>query len=312
MWTASGLLVCYSQLSHQNGRSDFPHLLLPSGHILQLSGSSKRTAPERCPRPLLPQDQDQLRNQTEDLNYISATDIRVKEEEEEEETDDSSDEQYKEDISTGDCTRGSEGNLIYSGYKAEDPITQETYEEPSITSDLPSAHWNKDLSPDLFNTILFSDLTQFIKLSKEKPFSCSECGKRFASKITVARHEKSHTMPKPFSCSECGKGFTRKSHLATHERIHTGEKPYSCPECGKCFTCKSKLTTHLRVHTGEKPFSCSECGKCFSQKSSLNEHQRHHTGEKPFSCSECDKCFTFKSKLTKHERTHRGKKPFSC
>ncbi|XP_056406981.1 gastrula zinc finger protein XlCGF66.1-like isoform X2 [Hyla sarda] len=47
--------------------------------------SSKRTAPERCPRPLLPQD-----DQGEDPNNINAP-----------ETDVSGDEQYKENIPTG-------------------------------------------------------------------------------------------------------------------------------------------------------------------------------------------------------------------
>ncbi|XP_056407318.1 uncharacterized protein LOC130298508 [Hyla sarda] len=79
--------------------------------------SSKRTAPERCPRPLLPQDdQGEDRNNInapetdvnsdeqykediptgKDLIYINCSDIRK-----EEETDVSSDEQYKEDIPTG-------------------------------------------------------------------------------------------------------------------------------------------------------------------------------------------------------------------
>ncbi|XP_069812832.1 gastrula zinc finger protein XlCGF66.1-like [Dendropsophus ebraccatus] len=40
--------------------------------------SSKRTAPERCPRPLLPQDQDQFMDQDEGLNCINAIDILVK------------------------------------------------------------------------------------------------------------------------------------------------------------------------------------------------------------------------------------------
>ncbi|XP_056407142.1 uncharacterized protein LOC130298241 [Hyla sarda] len=79
--------------------------------------SSKRTAPERCPRPLLPQDDqgEDLNNinapetdmggdqqykdniaTVKDLNNINATDIK-----EEEETDVSGDEQYKENIPTG-------------------------------------------------------------------------------------------------------------------------------------------------------------------------------------------------------------------
>ncbi|XP_056406869.1 uncharacterized protein LOC130298012 [Hyla sarda] len=73
--------------------------------------SSKRTAAERCPRPLLPQD-----DQGEDLNNINAP-----------ETDVSGDEQYKEDIPTGK-------DLIYinvTDIKEEetDVICDEQYKE---------------------------------------------------------------------------------------------------------------------------------------------------------------------------------------
>ncbi|XP_056407085.1 oocyte zinc finger protein XlCOF8.4-like [Hyla sarda] len=56
---------------------------------------SKRTAPERCPRPLDQQYKENIPTE-KDLNNINATDIK-----EEEETDVSGDEQYKEDIPTG-------------------------------------------------------------------------------------------------------------------------------------------------------------------------------------------------------------------
>ncbi|PIO24004.1 hypothetical protein AB205_0006110 [Aquarana catesbeiana] len=93
----------------------------------------------------------------------------------------------------------------------------------------------------------------------ERPFSCSECGKCFAAKITL----KTHTGERPFSCSDCGKCFTTKKNLRRHQSVHTGERPYSCSECGKCFALKEDLGKHQRNHTAERPFSCSECGKCF-------------------------------------------------
>ncbi|XP_060931951.1 replication initiator 1-like [Limanda limanda] len=43
------------------------------------------------------------------------------------------------------------------------------------------------------------------------------------------------TDKKPYSCSECGKRFGLKKTLTAHMTIHTGEKPFSCSECGTRF-----------------------------------------------------------------------------
>ncbi|XP_073539926.1 uncharacterized protein [Phyllobates terribilis] len=109
-----------------------------------------------------------------------------------------------------------------------------------------------------------------------------------------------------------GGKFIKSSELFEHRRIHTGKKPYSCLECGKCLSDKASLIRHEKSHTGEKPYSCSECGKCFTLKSGLIMHQRVHKGEKPHSCIECGKCFITKTKLKEHFRIHTGEKPFPC
>ncbi|XP_056407350.1 oocyte zinc finger protein XlCOF7.1-like isoform X2 [Hyla sarda] len=286
--------------------------------------SSKRTAPERCPRPLSYINAIYIKEEAEtdvsgdeqyeedistgkDLIYINAIDIK-----EEIETDVSGDEQYKKEISTDSCSRRSEENLISSDYKADDDITQDTYEEHSIIPDTPSALHSQDLSSHPYIQVLSSQSSQDVQQNKEKPFSCSECEKCFAWKSHLVQHQKIHTGEKPFVCSKCGKCFTQKSELFQHKKTHTGDKPFPCPECGKCFIRNAQLVEHRRTHTGEKPFSCSECGKCFTQKSHLAKHRRTHKGEKPFSCSECGKCFTEKSHLVEHNRTHTGEKPFLC
>jgi len=79
-----------------------------------------------------------------------------------------------------------------------------------------------------------------------------------------ASHQPAHQPPaKQFPCSTCGKPFARRSDLARHERIHSGIRPHVCdyPGCGKQFIQRSALTVHSRVHTGEKPHRCERCGK---------------------------------------------------
>ncbi|XP_042338444.1 gastrula zinc finger protein XlCGF57.1-like [Plectropomus leopardus] len=186
----------------------------------------------------------------------------------------------------------------------------------------------------------------------EKPLSCSDCGKRFYTKVELQIHMTTHTGEKPFSCSVCedcgGPEPARNSrpdaHLQPDTENKTGdssepetddsddwretrepqsglnslkndqvsEKPFSCSVCGKRFDKKGNLKRHMRIHTGEKPFTCSMCDKAFSECGKLKQHVKIHSGEEPFSCLTCDKRFLCKAHLETHMKIHTGEKPFCC
>lgn len=140
----------------------------------------------------------------------------------------------------------------------------------------------------------------------KKPYSCSECGKRFGGKNHLQSHMKSHTGEK--TCPFCGKKISKSSNFTTHLRVHTGEKPFTCSVCNTSFSLRNTLVNHMRVHTGEKPFSCSVCAKKFTNKANVITHMAVHSEEKPFKCNVCDKRFTWHSQVKKHKCVTEGGK----
>ncbi|CDQ57688.1 unnamed protein product [Oncorhynchus mykiss] len=52
--------------------------------------------------------------------------------------------------------------------------------------------------------------------SKEKRFLCMFCNKGFSCLQKVERHQRVHTGEKPYSCTQCEKRFSRQDHLKMH------------------------------------------------------------------------------------------------
>ncbi|XP_073403969.1 uncharacterized protein [Dendrobates tinctorius] len=64
--------------------------------------------------------------------------------------------------------------------------------------------------------------------------------------------------------------------------------------------------------TAKNPFSRSQYGKSFPFKMAFIRHQKLHAQEREFCFSEIGKYFSQKSELIKYDRVHTGEKPYSC
>jgi len=73
---------------------------------------------------------------------------------------------------------------------------------------------------------------------------CCQCKKRFGSQNKLSTHHRSHTKQRPFACRFCEKRFTELSSLRKHTLTH-GPPHHQCHRCEKAFVRKDYLKKHL-------------------------------------------------------------------
>ncbi|XP_023248249.1 zinc finger protein 567-like [Copidosoma floridanum] len=148
--------------------------------------------------------------------------------------------------------------------------------------------------------------------SKEKPYMCQHCGRRFSRPHEKVKHERIHTGEKPHVCEVCGKKFRVSYCLTLHMRTHTGVRPYQCQHCGKRFKASSVYNHHLLTHGDKRAYTCPYCPKTFKTRVQLAGHKNSHT--KPFRCTECSRPFASLYAARSHMETHKKENnlKFSC
>ncbi|KAK3099472.1 hypothetical protein FSP39_004985 [Pinctada imbricata] len=152
--------------------------------------------------------------------------------------------------------------------------------------------------------------------NKLKPFKCSRCQDRFASKNVAERHVAKNYCQQYWrrTCPFCAVIFRFRNMYEAHMlQFHKHEYPFKCENCDRIFYRASAYNSHrVNIH-GREPFrphpeglveviSCKICSKMFRGRGNFNQHMLAHHGDtaKPFICEQCGARFSSQRSMREH------------
>ena len=106
--------------------------------------------------------------------------------------------------------------------------------------------------------------------------TCCLCQKVMGNKSKLLTHHRSHTKELPYACHVCEKRFAENSTLRKHEATH-GERNFRCDVCSKAFVRKDYLAKHMLTH--QQTYKCSQCDFVCHNRSDIEGHiSKMHRG----------------------------------
>ena len=168
--------------------------------------------------------------------------------------------------------------------------------------------------------------------SNYRPYVCSHCGKRWATKHDLARHEErgkgnchlpefQRVQQKPIKCPYCNYRTSTQEDLEVHvkARKETGECPrgkskkrvegdnmYRCEFCNQLYHYKESLSRHVRnTHVKTPGHTCETCGKVYKHNLDMQLHRAKAHGQVaglPHACTLCPKRYLEQKNLRIHCR----------
>ncbi|XP_030748180.1 zinc finger protein 208 isoform X2 [Sitophilus oryzae] len=175
-----------------------------------------------------------------------------------------------------------------------------------------------DVNKVVFKTCPDDEIAENITENKKKT-ECEICGKFFASKINLEKHQETHSAHDNI-CEFCAKRFVSENRLRIHKENHCKKAGdvakfyrsdvtvWKCRKCHEVFSSAEIAVHHVEIcqESGDNNenkenfiekisteilLQCEFCNRTYSDKNLLLMHQRKHTTAKNYECVNCLRTF---------------------